>query len=62
MYTGIDHMDFFDVKNEQQSEQGARRPYETPRLTAHGTLAQITQAIGKNSGVGDVDNQSGGAG
>jgi len=40
----------------------ARAPYETPRLIEHGTLAEITRDIGKNSGAGDVDQQSGGAG
>jgi hypothetical protein len=40
----------------------ARRPYQTPRLVSHGTLEEITQTIGKNSGAGDADAQSGGAG
>jgi hypothetical protein len=39
-----------------------RRPYSAPRLIAHGTLEEITQTIGKNSGAGDADAQSGGAG
>lgn len=40
----------------------SRAPYETPLLISHGTLADITRDIGKNSGAGDVDLQSGGAG
>lgn len=39
-----------------------RVPYETPRLIVHGTLEDLTRDIGKNSGAGDMDDQSGGAG
>lgn len=51
--------------NNTQATAGAghvRKPYETPRLVVHGTLEQITRDIGKNSGAGDMDFQSGGAG
>jgi hypothetical protein len=41
---------------------GAKRPYSAPRLVVHGTLEEITQTLGKNSGAGDMDFQSGGAG
>ncbi|MBC8144722.1 MAG: lasso RiPP family leader peptide-containing protein [bacterium] len=53
----------FDESNEKKASAGHERlPYEVPRLIAHGTLEDITRDIGKNSGAGDVDLQSGGAG
>lgn len=55
-------MDSHEKTTETVRAGHTRAPYETPRLIAHGTLAEITRDIGKNSGAGDVDLQSGGAG
>ena len=55
-------MNTVDIHSEQSDAGHARLPYETPRLVSHGTLEKITQDIGKNSGAGDIDLQSGGAG
>ena len=52
-----------DETNEKRAVAGHERlQYEVPRLVVHGTLADITNDIGKNSGAGDIDLQSGGAG
>ena len=55
-------MDSTKINTDAADGRHIRRPYSTPTLIAHGTLEQITQEIGKNSGTGDADSQSGGAG
>ena len=53
-------MDHSQREDDAQADRGqAKKPYEKPELTVHGTVAQITQNIGANAGDGLVGSQIG---
>ncbi len=47
------------TESEAQSQEPTKKPYETPSLTVHGTVAQITESVGTQTGDGYIGSQIG---
>ncbi|BDI30652.1 hypothetical protein CCAX7_27030 [Capsulimonas corticalis] len=46
-----------DFTSRAEDQEPAKKAYETPELTVHGTIANITEFIGPNSGDGIIGSQ-----
>ena len=43
-----------NLRRSRESKNSARKPYESPKITVHGTIEKITEGIGEPLGEGST--------